>query len=243
MNWSAPKRPIEHVEETLISAILQGDFAPGDTLPAERELAGMLGVTRPTLREGLRRLERDGWLLIQQGKPTLVTDFWREGGLNVLTGIMRYSQHLPDDFVLNLLRVRLDMAPSYTREAVRHSAPAAAALLAEAARLPDDPAAFAAYDWRVQHRLTVLSGNPIYALILNGFAGVYETLARQYFAPEEARSVSRVYYADLHTAALAADAAGAEAVTRQVMARSVQLWMAREQAAASEPVVERGGAA
>ncbi len=224
MNWSAPKRPVDHVEEALISAILSGEFAPGDKLPAERELAGMLGVTRPTLREVLRRLERDGWITIQQGKPTLVTDFWQEGGLNVLTGIVRYSQQLPEDFVLNLLRVRLDMAPSYTREAVRADAPAVAALLAEAAALPDTPEAYAAYDWRAHHELTVLSRNPIYALILNGFAGFYESLARQYFAPEEARAISRAYYADLRAATLAADAARAEAVTRTVMARSVQLW-------------------
>lgn len=227
MNWSAPKRPVDHVEEALITAILKGEFAPGEHLPAERELAGMLGVTRPTLREVLRRLERDGWVLIQQGKPTVVNDYWWEGGLNVISGIVRYSQELPEDFVHNLLQVRRDLAPSYTREAVTHDADAVVALLDAADALPDTPVAFAAYDWQVQHTLTVLSRNPVYALILNGFTGFYEMLARQYFAPAEARQISRAYYTALRDAAAAGDAARAEQVAREVMMRSVQLWAQR----------------
>jgi len=238
MNWSAPKRPIDHVEEALISAILNGDFPPGSVLPAERELAVRLGVTRPTLREVLRRLERDGWITIQQGKPTLVNAFWWEGGLNVISGIVRYSRTLPEDFVTNLLQVRLDLAPSYTRQAVIHDAPGVASLLAEAAGLPETPQAFAAYDWQVQRSLTIASRNPVYALILNGFAGFYENLARHYFAPAEARQISRTYYADLLEAAKAGDAPRAEAVTSTVMARSITLW------AQVQPTLEyRAGAA
>ncbi len=40
--------------------ILRGDLKPGDQLPGETELANMFGVTRSTLREGLRQLESDG---------------------------------------------------------------------------------------------------------------------------------------------------------------------------------------
>ncbi len=229
MPWSPPKRPVDHVEEALISAILNGDFPPGSALPAERELAVLLGVTRPTLREVLRRLERDGWITIQQGKPTLVNAFWWEGGLNVISGIVRYSRTLPDDFVSNLLQVRLDLAPSYTRLAVIHNAPGVAALLAEAASLPEAPPAFAAYDWRLQHSLTIASRNPVYAMILNGFAGFYESLARHYFTTAEARSVSRAYYAALLEAARAGDAPRAETVTREVMTRSIALWAQAQQ--------------
>ena len=59
ISWEAPKRPVEHAEDHLITAILDGTFPPGSTLPGERELSAQLGVTRPTLREVLRRLEGD----------------------------------------------------------------------------------------------------------------------------------------------------------------------------------------
>lgn len=53
-------RPAEQAERQLIQEILNGVFPADSALPPERALAGMLGVTRPTLREVLQRLARDG---------------------------------------------------------------------------------------------------------------------------------------------------------------------------------------
>ncbi len=95
-NWTAPQRPNNYAESSLISAILDGDFPPGSTLPGERTLAVELGVTRPTLREAIQRLTRDGWLTVQHGKATQVNDIWHDGGLNVLSALVNYPDHLPD---------------------------------------------------------------------------------------------------------------------------------------------------
>ncbi|HEX4215223.1 MAG TPA: FCD domain-containing protein [Candidatus Dormibacteraeota bacterium] len=40
---------------------------PGDRLPAERELAQLLGVSRPSVREAVRRLEARGRLVVRHG--------------------------------------------------------------------------------------------------------------------------------------------------------------------------------
>jgi GntR family negative regulator for fad regulon and positive regulator of fabA len=224
MNWTAPKRPVDHAEHALITAILENTFPAGSALPAERDLAAMLGVTRPTLREALRRLERDGWLIVQQGKSTVVNDFWWNGGLNILSGIVRHSTRLPSDFVVNLLQVRLDLAPSYARLAVERSVKAVSDALADHASLADIPEAFAAFDWRLQRSLTVASGNPVYALILNSFAGFYEQLACIYFSAQEARRSSQAYYVSLLKAAQNGDPDSAERVTRAVMRESISLW-------------------
>lgn len=229
--WQQPPvRPIDHVERSLVTAILDGDYAPGDTLPGERELAQALGVTRPTLREALARLERDGWLTIQQGKATRVNDFWREGGPNILTAMVRYGDHLPRGFITNLLAVRSVMAPAYMRSAVERDAAAVAALAAEGAQLPDKPEAYAAFDWRLHHELTVRSGNPVYTLILNGFAGFYEQVAQRYFSRPEARAVSLAFYRELAAIATAGDAAAAARLAQEVMDESIRQWRAwREQ--------------
>lgn len=225
--WKEPPlRPIDHVERSLVTAIVDGDYAPGDTLPGERELAQALGVTRPTLREALARLERDGWLTIQQGKATRVNDFWREGGPNILTAMVRFGDHLPRGFITNLLAVRSVMAPAYIRSAVEHDAAAVAVLAAEGQQLPDDPAAYGAFDWRLHHELTVGSGNPVYTLILNGFAGFYEQVAQRYFSRPEACAVSRAFYHDLAAVAAAGDSAAAERLAQEVMAESIRQWRA-----------------
>lgn len=223
-DWSAPPRPAAYAEQALVTAILDGTYPPGSTLPGERDLARKLGVTRPTLRETLQRLACEGWLVIQQGKATRVQDYWRDGGLNVLSAMVRYSPQLPVEFVPNLLEVRLALAPAYTHAAVARSAGQVSAYLTGQTGLDDQPEAFAAFDWTLHHTLTVASGNPIYTLILNGFSGFYEEMARLYFEKPAARAVSRQYYASLQAAVERRDAAGAERITRAVMAESIALW-------------------
>lgn len=226
MNTSPLLRPAEYAENTLIDAILNGDYPIASTLPAERELAARLGITRPTLREALQRLARDGWLEIRQGKSTRVRDYWQEGSLGVLGALARRTSTLPGDFVPNLLAVRLALAPAYTRQAVERQASGVADALEGYARLHDEPAVLAAYDWRLHCRLTILSGNPIFTLILNGFAELYPPMAERYFQTEAARTSSRAFYAGLLAAALQGDAGTAESITRQVMAASLVLWRA-----------------
>ncbi len=121
MNWSVPDKPAELTENRLVAAFLDGTFPVDSNLPAERELALQLGVTRPTLREALQRLARDGWIEIRQGKPTRVRNYWQEGNLAVLAAIARRRQDLPANFVPDLLSVRILLAPAYARLAIERT--------------------------------------------------------------------------------------------------------------------------
>lgn len=66
-------KPIQHhyayhqIAEEIQAQILRGDLKPGDQLPGEAELGVMFGVTRSTVREGLRQLESDG--LVHRPSP------------------------------------------------------------------------------------------------------------------------------------------------------------------------------
>jgi GntR family transcriptional regulator, negative regulator for fad regulon and positive regulator of fabA len=223
-NWNPPQRPAIYTEQALLTAILDGTYPPGENLPSERDLAARLGVTRPTLREALRRLEADGWLSVQQGKHTRVNDFWTQGGLNVLSSLVRFSTDLPPDFIPNLLEVRLALAPIYTRLAVERDPGKVNSCLQENIHLLDTPESFASFDWRLHHTLTVSSGNPIYTLILNGFSGFYQEMARHYFQQTLARQASRLFYTVLMEKALLKDGLAAESLTRAVMLESITLW-------------------
>jgi GntR family negative regulator for fad regulon and positive regulator of fabA len=224
IDWSPPNRPAAYAEKSLILAILNNDYPSGSILPSERELAVKLGVTRPTLRETLQRLERDGWLTIHQGKSTRVNDYWKEGGLNVLNSLVQYSEKLPANFVPNLLEVRLVLAPAYTRQAVENSPNQVSECLREYIHLNDSPEDYAAFDWRLHQTLTIASENPIFTLILNGFANFYEQMARLYFLREEARRASQEYYQSLNDAVDHNDPQGAENITRAMMKESIKLW-------------------
>jgi GntR family transcriptional repressor for pyruvate dehydrogenase complex len=54
--------------------ILRGILRPGERLPAERELAGRLGVSRPSLREAVAGLQDKGLLTARAGAGIYVAD-------------------------------------------------------------------------------------------------------------------------------------------------------------------------
>ncbi|MGA3249786.1 MAG: FadR/GntR family transcriptional regulator [Paraburkholderia sp.] len=56
------KRLSDVVSDQIKRLISDGTLMPGDRLPAERDLATQLGVSRPSLREALIRLEADGYI-------------------------------------------------------------------------------------------------------------------------------------------------------------------------------------
>lgn len=223
-NWQPIPRPAEIAEQRLLEAILGGRFAINSSLPGERDLAAQVGVTRPTLREALQRLARDGWLDIQHGKPTRVRDYWREGSLAVLATLAQSELHQPTDFIAHLLEIRLLLGPAYARQAVQAAPQEIAALLADSQSLADTPAAFARFDWNLHSHLTHWAANPIFPLLMNGFEKLAVTMGERYFAFEECRAHSRGFYAALRECAEQRDPARAEAVMRETMQASLALW-------------------
>jgi GntR family transcriptional regulator, negative regulator for fad regulon and positive regulator of fabA len=223
-SWQPVQKPAEIVETRLIDAILDGTFPINSHLPAERELSEALGVTRPTLREALQRLARDGWLEIHQGKPTRVRNYWTEGKLGVLNTLSEHPDHLPDDFIPNLLNVRLAMAPMYTASAVSNAADQVVLILKGRHVLDESPIAFTNFDWNLQHELVLLSKNPVFIMILNGFENLFLNLAPYYFSIPEARQHSLQYYADLSEAAEKKDVNRAKTLTEDIMRESLNFW-------------------
>ena len=72
--FGALLRPVEmhtagqRIAERLVTAIVLGEFEPGQRLPAERELAAALEVSRTTVREALQRLHAGGYVITRRGR-------------------------------------------------------------------------------------------------------------------------------------------------------------------------------
>jgi len=236
MSWKPLVRLTELAEERLINAILDGEFPIDSNLPAERTLAVRLGITRPTLREALQRMARDGWVEIRHGKPTRVRNYWQEGNLAVLAAIARRGQYLSSDFVTNLLAVRLLLAPTYTRLAVERHPVEMLKYFNGYTQTADDPQAFTDTDWQLHRQLTIASENPVFTLILNGFKELYQEMGLRYFQLPEARAHSRCFYQSLLDCTQSGDYDRIEAITRRVMVESLDFW--RKLASFSESSVQ-----
>lgn len=92
-----------------------GGYAPGDRLPAERELIVSLGMSRTILRKALDTLERDGAIWRHVGKGTFVA---AHGSDTVPGSLAALSQQVTP---VQLMRARLSLEPAIAREAAIHA--------------------------------------------------------------------------------------------------------------------------
>jgi GntR family transcriptional regulator, transcriptional repressor for pyruvate dehydrogenase complex len=78
------------VFDKLVADIVSGRYASGTRLPAERDLARVLGASRPTLREALRRLGEWGMIEAKRSSGVVVRGA-RDWTFDALPAYMRYG--------------------------------------------------------------------------------------------------------------------------------------------------------
>ncbi|WP_233519964.1 FadR/GntR family transcriptional regulator [Prauserella sp. PE36] len=64
----------DRISGQILEVIADERLRPGDRLPPERELAALLGVSRPSLREALRSLKAQGHVEVRHGAGVFVAD-------------------------------------------------------------------------------------------------------------------------------------------------------------------------
>src|SRR5471030_2809326 len=68
-----PRRLYRQIADQIAGLIAAGEFKPGSRLPAERELAAKLGVSRASVREAIISLEIGGLVEVRIGTGIFVT--------------------------------------------------------------------------------------------------------------------------------------------------------------------------
>ena len=98
-----PQRLYRQIAEQLRLLIGKGEFTAGARLPAERDLARQLGVSRPTVREALIALEVQDWVEVRVGSGVYVLDrASRQAANEPITGTEAGAEWGP----LELIRAR-----------------------------------------------------------------------------------------------------------------------------------------
>lgn len=90
---STPVQPVsaaKAVADRLIAAIAVGDYSAGERLPAERDLADMLAVSRVTVRAALADLREAGYVEIRRGRTggSFVRQDWGERTAGVVRDLL-----------------------------------------------------------------------------------------------------------------------------------------------------------
>jgi len=97
-----PKKVSSQIADQIRASILSGEFAPGDRLPPERELAEMFGVSRPSVREALNLLSSSGMVMSYQGGGTVVLSLVELPNSNPLAELIRTE----NERALDVIEVR-----------------------------------------------------------------------------------------------------------------------------------------
>jgi GntR family transcriptional regulator len=86
LNPDSPIPLYHQLAERLSAQIRNGELTPGDRIPSEPQLVAMYGIGRPTVRQALDALVRQGLLCRRRGSGTFVCEPAREIDLFSLDG-------------------------------------------------------------------------------------------------------------------------------------------------------------
>ncbi|QPM72953.1 FadR/GntR family transcriptional regulator [Mycobacterium avium] len=167
----------EAVFDQIATDVLSGELPAGSALPSERRLAEVFGVSRPAVREALKRLSAASLVEVRQGGVTTVRDFRRHAGLDLLPQLVFRDGELDAGVFRSILETRLRIGPKVAELAAEQHGPELAALLDDSLRRLE--ASRSAVEW---HRGTLefwdhmvdSSGSIVFRLMYNPFRAAYE---------------------------------------------------------------------
>jgi GntR family transcriptional repressor for pyruvate dehydrogenase complex len=173
---AAAELVVNHVRGLIESGVL----GAGERVAAERELARELGVSRPSVRSGLKRLEAMGVVRIRHGAGTFITAGPPVLGVEPLSflaalhGISR-AQMFEARLVLEVTVAGL--AAERTREAPEKLIAISDETTGMFASL-DDPDRFLDHDIRFHRAVAAASGNPVLSALVEMVAAMFRELRR-----------------------------------------------------------------
>lgn len=167
--------------------ILSGELKIGERLPAERNLAARLEISRPVLHEALVDLAAKGLVRIIPRHGIYINDYRMNGSLAVLESLLTYQQGQFDPAMLqSLLDMRLLLETETARLAASHRESENIQVLRdilvqEFAADRHDITNLIHLDFDFHLQIALASGNLIYPLIVNSFKNVYTNLTGIFF--------------------------------------------------------------
>lgn len=171
----------EEVISRLREMIHGGELRPGDRLPPERDLAKLFGVSRPTLRAGLRSLAAVGVLRARQGAGTFVVK--TDGSPSLDSDPLRLMASLHGFTSEEMFEARrsLEMAIAALaaeRATSDHLATMSEEITGMYASL-DEPEQFLVHDMRFHQAVAAASGNRILTSLMNMVATILFDVRRK----------------------------------------------------------------
>lgn len=190
----------EQVVEQIRALITSGQLHPGDRLPAERELAKQLGISRPSIRAGLRMMVARGVLHARHGSGTYVADGPPSLDSEQLSLLAELHGFTFDQMFEARQVLEVEVAGLAAERATHEHLANIAEEVTEMYSALDDPQKYLIHDIRFHRAIGIASANPILATLVEMVSAVMygrrrETIGRAHDFKESVEMHQRIYRA------------------------------------------------
>lgn len=184
---------VKQIEDSIIS----GELKIGSRLPSERQMAQLLEVSRPVVRESLIVLKGKGLINMIPGKGNFINDYRVNGSLPILESLISFQANNIDKKLIESLcatRKLIETETAYL--AANNRKKEELDILIEINKeeheilnklklnkLKDFRIEnLVELDFKFHHEVAIASGNLVYPLLLNSFKKVYTFLTSSFFS-------------------------------------------------------------
>lgn len=213
------KRLYREVVDQVTGRILDDHLQPGDRLPAERDLAQQLGVSRTAVREAIRALEEKGLVEVHQGSGTFVRSPAADSvsaslALFLQTNVTRYLQLMDLRAILDV-----EIAGRLADKIEPEDLAGLRARIERMHRLLDSPGEYAREDAAFHMDFYRAAKNDVLLMIMQPVMDLLEEAMSVSFREPGSSESSLALHEKMVEQIAAGDAAGARRTVRQILSR------------------------
>lgn len=168
--------------EKIVEMILSGKLSMNERLPSERELAEQMRVSKTVIHDGLKDLERMGFVTVSGRQGTFVANYAEKGTFETLATILKFhGGRLDRETTQSLLEMRLAIegqavrmfSKSHTREDIatlRQMIEEIREYVSKPERM--DRSEMAQMLFRFHRFICLKSGNTFFPVLMNAFRDI-----------------------------------------------------------------------
>jgi GntR family transcriptional regulator, transcriptional repressor for pyruvate dehydrogenase complex len=166
-------RLYEQIVQQIEESVLNGSLKPGDQLPAERDLAQRLGVSRTAVREAVKTLREKGLVEAYSGRGTSITDGTSQAARQSFDLMVKIGQQEGSP---HLVELRSILEPGIAALAAARVNDDDLAAMCEAVAVMDrsqkDPEAYIEADLDFHLALAEAAANPLILSLIDSIVGL-----------------------------------------------------------------------
>jgi GntR family transcriptional repressor for pyruvate dehydrogenase complex len=166
-------RLYEQIVQQIEDSVLNGSLKPGDQLPAERDLAQRLGVSRTAVREAVKALREKGLVEAYSGRGTFITDGTSQAARQSFDLMVKIGQQ---EGAPHLAELRVILEPGIAALAATRIQESELVAMREAVAVMDraqkDPGAYIEADLDFHLALAEAVANPLILSLIDSIVGL-----------------------------------------------------------------------